>query len=124
MAKTSGSIRGNKHPKEISLDEYLGKRGLQSPISDFTDDKWRNIRLTARGRKKFEREADVARNEYHKRRNNAIAEYENLVKAGKIKRPRSTTMEALLSAARGHPDNQSVQAARRLLKKRYNITIK
>ena len=118
MAKTSGSIRGNKHPKEISLDEYLGKRGLQSPISDFTDDKWRNIRL------KFEREADVARNEYHKRRNNAIAEYENLVKAGKIKRPRSTTMEALLSAAKGHPDNQSVQAARRLLKKRYNITIK
>ncbi len=51
MAKTSGSIRGNKHPKEISLDEYLGKRGLQSPISGFTDDKWRNIRLTARGRK-------------------------------------------------------------------------
>lgn len=34
MAKTSGSIRGNKHPKEISLDEYLGKRGLQSPISN------------------------------------------------------------------------------------------
>lgn len=51
MAKTSGSIRGNKYPKEISLDEYLGKRGLRSPISDYMDDKWRSVRMTARGRK-------------------------------------------------------------------------
>ena len=123
MAKTSGSIRGNKYPKEISLDEYLGKRGLRSPISDYMDDKWRSVRMTARGRKKFEREAEAARTEYSKRRAFAIAEYENLVKAGKIKSPRETKLEALLSVARGHPDNEGTQAARRLLKKRYNITI-
>ena len=48
---------------EISLDDYLGQRGLRSPISGDMDDKWRNMRLTARGQKRFEKEAEAAKME-------------------------------------------------------------
>ena len=48
---------------EISLDDYLGQRGLRSPISGYMDDKWRNVRLTARGQKRFEKEAEAAKRE-------------------------------------------------------------
>jgi hypothetical protein len=98
---------------EISLDDYLGQRGLRSPISGYMDDKWRNMRLTARGQKRFEKEAEL--------RKAAIDEYNNLVKSGEIIPPHETKLEALLSVARGHPDNEGTQAARRLLKKRYGI---
>lgn len=47
--------------------------------------------------------------------------YDNLVKSGEIIPPHETKLEALLSVARGHPDNEGTQAARRLLKKRYGI---
>ena len=53
---------------EISLDDYLGQRGLRSPISGYMDDKWRNMRLTARGQKRFEKEAEAAIIEYSKLR--------------------------------------------------------
>ena len=43
------------------------------------------------------------------------------VKSGEIIPPDETKLEALLSVARGHPDNEGTQAARRLLKKRYGI---
>ena len=106
---------------EISLDDYLGQRGLRSPISGNMDDKWRNMRLTARGQKRFEKEAEAAIIEYSKLRKAAIDEYNNLVKSGEIIPPHETKLEALLSVARGHPDNEGTQAARRLLKKRYGI---
>ena len=106
---------------EISLDDYLGQRGLRSPISGYMDDKWRNVRLTARGQKRFEKEAEAAIIEYSKLRKAAIDEYNNLVKSGEIIPPHETKLEALLSVARGHPDNERTQAARRLLKKRYGI---
>ena len=69
---------------EISLDDYLGQRGLRSPISGYMDDKWRNVRLTARGQKRFEKEAEAAIIEYSKLRKAAIDEYNNLVKSGEI----------------------------------------
>mgnify|MGYP001532548787 CR=1 FL=1 len=90
---------------EISLDDYLGQRGLRSPISGYMDDKWRNMRLTC-----LLYTSDAA-----------IDEYNNLVKSGEIIPPHETKLEALLSVARGHPDNEGTQAARRLLKKRYGI---
>ena len=88
---------------------------------EYMDDKWRNMRLTARGQKRFEKEAEAAIIEYSKLRKAAIDEYNNLVKSGEIIPPHETKLEALLSVARGHPDNEGTQAARRLLKKRYGI---
>lgn len=71
---------------------------------------------TERQRKRRIAEGERAAREYAARRNAAIAEYEQRVRAGKFRKPTKT--EELQSVARGNPDNESVQAARRLLKKR------
>ena len=105
----------------LMLQATQAKEGEQSEISGYMDDKWRNVRLTARGQKRFEKEAEAAIIEYSKLRKAAIDEYNNLVKSGEIIPPHETKLEALLSVARGHPDNEGTQAARRLLKKRYGI---
>lgn len=122
MAKTSGGIRSGS-AQVLSLDEYLGRRGLASPISDFMDDKLRGMQRvigTAKGQARFRREANAARTTYSDRRDAAIAEYKSLVSQGKIVAP--TKVQRLLKTARGNSDNPSVQAARKLLKKKYNIT--
>lgn len=43
-------------------------------------------------------------------------EYDDLVRGGKIRQP--TAREEVVSRANGHPDNQSVQAARRICDRR------
>lgn len=104
-------------PEPISLDQFLARRGLSSPISDYTLD---TTRLphgeTERQRKKRIAEGQRVAREYSERRRAAIAEYEQRVSAGEFRKP--TKVEELQSVARGNPDNESVQAARRLLKKR------
>ena len=83
----------------LSRNEFLGLQGLSFPISDYLEDKMRgNI------------------DSYHDRRNKAIQEYDHLVASGKIKPP--TRIQKSLKIAQGHPDNRSVQAARRMLAKR------
>ena len=85
----------DRESKVQSLDEYLGERGLSFPVSDFMLDKTRIPHgLTSRAEKRMHREADIARNDYSKR------------------------IETSLKTAHGHEDNPSVQAARRMLKKR------
>ena len=100
-----------------SLEEFLGERGLSSPVSDFMLDKTRNPHgLTQRQRETLEKEAEQARAEYAARREAAIAEYAQLVAEGKLREP--TAVERLLKAAAGHEDLDSTQAARRALEKR------
>lgn len=103
--------------KVQSLDEYLGERGLSFPVSDFMLDKIRLPHgLTSRAEKRLHKEADIARNDYSRRRIAAINDYNTKVENGEIRKP--TRIEALLKTAHGHEDNPSVQAARRILKKR------
>lgn len=53
------------------------------------------------------READIARNDYSKRRIAAINEYNAKVKNGEIRKP--NIIETSLKTAHGHEDNPSVQ---------------
>lgn len=101
-----------------SLEEFLGEKGLSSPISDFLDDKLRSNRQlkTQRGARKFYSDANKQRMEYAKKRSEAIKEYNTLVKEGKI--IPKTLIERTLDKAQGHSDNPSVQAARRIAEKR------
>lgn len=100
-----------------SLEEFLGKRGLSSPISDYMVDKMRIPHgLTQRQQKQFERDATKAREEYAAKRESAIKEYNQKVASGKITQPGK--YDKLLKTAKGHSDNESVQAARRTLAKR------
>lgn len=112
----SGSGSGVQ-PKKTTLDEYLGARGLSSPISDYMDDKIRNPHgMTERQKKQFQKDAAAAADEYQKKRSAAIKEYQAGVKSGKI--VEKSRIDVLLDRARGHEDNESTQAARRALKKR------
>ena len=104
-------------PVRMSLDEYLGRRGLRAPFSDFMDDK---LRLphgeTARQRVARERAANQAADDYQNRRAQAIREYQAAVDNGEI--VARTRTESLLRIAQGNADHESVQAARRSLERR------
>lgn len=101
----------------LSLDEFLGLRGLSSPVSDFMLDKVRFPHgLTLRQRKRLEKDAEKAEIEYSALRKAAIAEYQQLVAEGKIREP--SRVEVLMKTANGHEDNPATHAARRVLAKR------
>lgn len=103
-----------------SLEQYLGERGLSSPISDYMDDK---LRLphgeTERQKNQRIKEGTEYSDEYHKKRQQAIEEYNEKV-ANRELRP-LTAIEQLFERANGHEDNESTQAARRMLKKRTGV---
>lgn len=106
--------------KPKSLEQYLGERGLSSPISDYMDDK---LRLphgeTERQKNQRIKEGTEYSDEYHKKRQQAIEEYNEKVANGEL-RP-LTAIEQLFERANGHEDNESTQAARRMLKKRTGV---
>lgn len=101
---------------KLSLEEYLGLRGLASPISDFMLDKTRLPHgLTERQQKKLERDAVQAMTDYQKRRQEAIRTYHKLILTGEVKD--KSKIDKMIIVANGHPDNDSTQAARRRLHK-------
>ncbi len=104
-------------PERISLNGYLSRLGLSSPISDYMDDKLRNPRgLTNNQRKQLERDAANAAEAYQQKRSEAIRDYAKLVSEGAI--IPTSNIDTLISQANGHYDNESTKAARRALKKR------
>lgn len=106
-----------KEPEVISLEKFLSQKGLALPVSDYMIDKSKIPHgLTNRQWSLFEKDAYTNINEYHEKRKEAIIEYNQLVKEGKI-RP-LTAIEASLEQANGHPDNSATHAARRMLAKR------
>ena len=105
-------------PVKMSLEEYLDQKGLGSPISDFLTDKLRGNRelKTERGAKRFYNEAERQAADYAEKRQEAIRDYNALVKEGKII-PKNS-LEKEFEKAKGHPDNPSVLASRKMLVKR------
>lgn len=107
----------SKSPKVMSEETYLGERGLAFIVDDYMLDKMRLPHgETQRQQKRRESESIRSSNEYHKKRQAAIAEYQAAVAKGEI-RP-LTTIERAIITARGHEDNAATQAARRILAKR------
>lgn len=101
----------------MSLDEYMGRKGVSSPVSGYMDDKMKIPHgETQRQTERREKEAAHARAEYEKRREAARAEYKALVDSGKVRPP--TEMEKRLKVAQGRSENAAVQAARRVLARR------
>lgn len=101
----------------LSLENYLASKGVLFPVSDWTLDKTKLPHgETARQREKRLKEGARVAATYYEKRAAARREYEALVAAGKVRPP--TKIEETLRTAHGHPDNASVQAARRVLAKR------
>lgn len=87
-SRRSASLQKEAAPKKQSLDEFLGERGLSSPISDYMVDKVKSSsHATQRQKAKLQREAKNAAEEYQSRRNAAISEYNSLVSSGRITPP-------------------------------------
>jgi len=105
-----------KDPAPMTLDEFLGKRGLSSPVSDWNLDKTRLPHgETQRQHDKRLKDGITAEKDYQSRRAAAIEEYQAAVASGEIRD--KTILEQRMETARGHEDNESTQAARRLLQK-------
>ena len=101
----------------LSLNQFLAQHGVSAPISDYMFDKLRIPHgLTLRQEQQLHKDAYNYATEYHNKRDAMIDEYERLVAEGKIRK--LTMIEEYLRKAQGHPDNPSVQAARRCLLKR------
>ena len=101
----------------MSEDDYLSSLGLGSVVSDYTLD---TVRLphgeTLRQRRKRLEASQAAATAHFDARDEARKEYERLVNSGEVRPP--TRIESYMRTANGHPDNQSTQAARRMLEKR------
>ena len=106
-----------QEPVKMDLDEYLGMKGLSSPISDYSLDKTRIPKgETLRQKQQRIKDTERAIEDYSQRRNDAIEEYNTKVAEGEF--IPKTQFERILEKAQGHPDNSSTQAARKLLVKR------
>lgn len=107
----------NLTPKALSLEQYLGERGLSAPMSDYMFDKLKIPHgETQRQKNKREKEAINQLQSYHAKREAAVNEYNQAVQRGEIREP--STIERALIVAKGHEDNEAVRAARRILEKR------
>lgn len=101
----------------MTESEFMALRGVGDAMSGYTVDKLRGNRAlgTYRGRARFDKEVSEAGASYQQAREAARAEYKRLVDSGAIRD--KTPLERRLTTAHGHPDNESTQAARRLLEK-------
>ena len=84
----------------------LGDAGLHKAHSRMSSKQWKPIVLRQKEKDK----------EWQRKRDELRQEYRNKVANGEIRPPGH--IEKLIETARGHDDNPSVQAARRILKKR------
>lgn len=104
--------------KAMTEREFLAQRGLADPASGWCLDKLRSNKelRTVQGRKRYQKEFVAAEAEYQEKRTAAKEEYRRLIELGELRD--KTIIERALTRAQGHPDNESVQAARRMCTKR------
>ena len=118
MAKTSGGNRGGAKSSGVqtmTFEQFASSRGA-SLFEGARKDRDRQPRATDKEIKKNAEKtlADMRANA--KRRESLRVEYNTLVQQGKVRTP--SRFEELINKARGHADNPSTQAARRVLEKR------
>lgn len=104
-------------PVKMSLDEFYARNGCTFSTSGDSLDKCRFPHgRTERQRKRDARRSGIIEDEYMKKRKQARELYNKYVLEGKI--IPKTKEELMIERANGHPDNLSVQAARRMCEKR------
>lgn len=123
VTESNGSNKGITSAV-MSEEEYLASKGLGGNITDYLLDK---LRLphgeTARQQKQREKETARVRADFDKQKEKARKEYRQKVANGELRKPtkqevKEKEIDKLIKTANGHEDNESVQAARRVLAKR------
>jgi len=112
--QAAGVLGREKEPLVIDEEDYLAQHGASRlGIGDsalhknIPEGKQRKRLLDNQAKKDWE---------LLKKRERLRSEYREKVEKGEIRPP--TRIEKLIDTARGHPDNESTQAARRILEKR------
>lgn len=102
----------------ITLDEFLALNGVKDSTSGWVLDKLKSNKQigSQQGQAKFMKEYEAAEKEYQEKREAAKQKYKELVDAGILRN--KTPTEKQIVMAHGNPDNDSVQAARKMLKKK------
>lgn len=104
-------------PVKMSLDEFYGIHGCPFSTSGDSLDKCRFPHgRTDRQQRKDAKQAKKIGEAYMKQREEIRNLYNEYVSEGKI--IPKTKEELMIERANGHPDNESVQAARRMCEKR------
>lgn len=104
-------------PVKMSLEEFYAKHGCFFPMSGYVLDKCRFPHgRTLRQQKRDAKQVEKIGKEYTEKREECRDLYKKYVSEGKI--IPKTKEEMLIERANGHPDNPSVQAARRMCEKR------
>ena len=98
----------------VTLEEYLAGQGYPH-LGHAEPAMHRQPRSDEKLRDKRSATALLSATEYDEMRRQLSEKYNRLVEAGEIIPP--TRIERLRRAAAGHPDNESTQAAKRLLAK-------
>ena len=112
--QAAGVLEGEKEPLVIDQEDYLTQHGASrlgigelALHKNIPEGKQRKRLLDNQAKKDWE---------LLKKRERLRNEYREKVEKGEIRPP--TRIEKLIDTARGHPDNESTQAARRILEKR------
>lgn len=101
----------------MSLEEFYSKHDCLFPMSGYVLDKCRFPHgRTCRQQKRDAKQIEKIGREYEEKRKKVRKLYNKLVSEGTI--IPKTREEELIETANGHPDNPSVQAARRMCEKR------
>ena len=111
-------------PVVMTEEDYLASKGLNTNVTDYTLDKLRIPHSeTARQQAQREREAEQARADFDRQKEEARKEYREKIANGELREPtqqevKEREIAKLIKTANGHEDNPGVQAARRVLDKR------
>lgn len=111
-----GSFSDVEIPTFRDFDHFAAARGLGSLHSQL-DDSWHGEpgRMSTAARDRLLRRERQTQTAWTEKRDRLRSEFDRLLSEGTIRL--MTRTEALQDAARGHPDNRSTQAARRILTK-------
>lgn len=111
----------NVEAPKMTMDEYLGSQGVGFPTSGYVLDKVRFPNgISKRMHQQINNEFEKTEQEYADRRKEARREYQEKVDNGEI--IPKTKEEINIERAKGDPNKESTQAARRLLVKRGIMT--
>lgn len=103
----------------ITEEEFLAMRGVGDELSGAGVDRigGANLaRLSEKQRQKAKLEIASESATYYRKRQEARAEYKQLIESGTIRD--KTSIEKIITRAHGNPDLQSTQAARRMAEKK------
>jgi len=110
----AGSFFNPNSARVVDFEQFAEQRNAGRFAWDVSTQRMPGV--SPKQKQRVIKEQNIKQHEQSQRRQSAREEYDDLVSRGVIRPPNH--IEKLIRTARGHEDNQSVQAARRSLDKK------